>query len=57
MENVIVVVIVVLAVAYLFRTFFRSSRSDAPSCGCGCASCGSETACPSNETGQDKAQP
>jgi uncharacterized membrane protein YadS len=56
MENVIVVFIVVLAVAYLFQAFFRSSRKDAPSCGCGCASCGSKTVCPSDETDQDKAQ-
>jgi uncharacterized membrane protein YadS len=56
MQNVIVIVIVVLAVAYLFRAFFRSSRKEAPSCGCGCASCGSETVCPADETGQDKTQ-
>jgi hypothetical protein len=56
MENVIVIVIVVLAVAYLFRAFFRTSGKDAPSCGCGCSACGSETVCPPDETRRDKAQ-
>lgn len=57
MENVIVVMVVVLAVAYLSRGFFRASRKDAPTCGCGCSGCSPETACPPEGKGADRAQP
>ncbi len=56
MENVIVVIIVVLAVVYLLRSFFRSSRKDAPSCGCGCSGCRSETVCPPEGKDAGRAQ-
>jgi hypothetical protein len=42
MENILVIVIVVLAGAYIIRRYYRGSKKGLD-CGCGCSSCSSET--------------
>jgi len=50
MDNLLVILIIVLAGAYLVRTFYRRSRNkSAP--GCGCSSC--DVDCTSNDSSRD----
>lgn len=44
MEDVVVILIVVLAGAYLGRTLYRR-RKGARACGCGCSSCDAAAKC------------
>jgi len=41
MQNLIVVLIIALAVLYVGRRFYRSSKLE-EGCGCGCSSCDTE---------------
>ena len=42
MENVIVIIIVVLAAAYLGRTYYKKYKKGSQ-CSCGCAACPTDT--------------
>jgi hypothetical protein len=44
MQTLVVVLIVLIAVAYLGRRFYRSTRTK-NACGCGCDGCGAVDAC------------
>ncbi|MBU2497607.1 MAG: FeoB-associated Cys-rich membrane protein [Proteobacteria bacterium] len=44
MDNVFVILILVLAVAYIARTFYRKSKRQA-SCGSGCCGCDDDSSC------------
>ena len=44
MGNILVILILVLAVAYIGRAFYRGSKKQA-ACGCGCSACGDDPSC------------
>ena len=44
MDNLFVILIVTLAVAYLVRAFYKNWK-EPQDCGCGCSSCNIETTC------------
>lgn len=44
MENIMVLLIVVVAAAYVFKTFYKGSREGA-SCNCGCDTCDTASDC------------
>lgn len=44
MENLIVTVIVVLAVVYVGKTFYKSAKNS-NKCACGCSSCDTSSSC------------
>ena len=44
MENIFVLLIIVAAAAYVFKTFYKGSRKGA-SCTCGCDACDTASDC------------
>jgi hypothetical protein len=54
MENAIVLLVVILAVALLIRSYYRKAKNP-PDCGCGCTSCGKDLDC--NDEPRQKQNP
>ncbi|MCG6908941.1 MAG: FeoB-associated Cys-rich membrane protein [Deltaproteobacteria bacterium] len=58
MQNIIVVLIVIIAAVYLVRRFYRGvKRPGKDTCGCGCSGCSQTTTCgqvPASSTGEQK---
>ena len=53
MENLLVIIIVALAGAYIVRTFYRRWKGE-EDCGCGCSSCDIEATCDDPKKGREE---
>ena len=53
MDNILVIMIVILACAFIARTFHRRSKKEGD-CSCGCSTCDADITC--NEPTKDKPQ-
>ncbi|MCP4669315.1 MAG: FeoB-associated Cys-rich membrane protein [Deltaproteobacteria bacterium] len=53
MENLLAILIVTSAAAYLVRTFYKRWK-EPQDCGCGCSSCNVETTCDEPDKGKSQ---